>query len=130
MDKKTMQFVLFSLVVMVLFGFLVRGVILVPKQAVAGPVWQLERDGHDEGSNTSCDICHRKEEDFHKETFGYFDDCMVCHGGENATPHGISGSFEFCLGCHEDIVPSHDEMFPFEKASYDVNCVGCHPPAN
>ncbi|EEG78683.1 hypothetical protein [Dethiobacter alkaliphilus] len=125
MDKKTTQFLIFSLVVMVLFGFLVRGVILAPKQAVAGPVLE----SHDLGPRyeDTCDVCHRNEIEFHEDLFGYFDDCMLCHGGEIVTPHGTTGNFEYCLGCHDDIVPSHDEMFPFDDASYEADCLGCHP---
>jgi hypothetical protein len=125
MDKKTQQFFLFSVVVMILFGFLVRGVVLAPKQTAAGP----ELISHDLSAKYEgkCDICHNKEIDWHEETFGYFDDCMNCHGGAPKTPHPTGGSQSFCLGCHEDIVPAHDQMFPFTKATYKEDCLGCHP---
>lgn len=124
MQKKTKQFFLFSLVVMIVFGILVRGVLMAPKQSAAGP----ELVSHDLGTRYAgnCDICHRGEVDWHKDTFGYFDNCMLCHGGAPKTPHPTGGTMSFCLGCHEDILPSHDAMFPFTKASYE-NCVGCHP---
>ncbi|MDW7650064.1 MAG: hypothetical protein SCK29_05430 [Bacillota bacterium] len=122
MDKKTMQFFLFSIVVMAVFAVFVRGVLLAPKQTAAGP----ELVSHEVNTDTSCDVCHRKEVDWHKDTFGYFDDCMDCHGGAPNTPHPTGGSYSFCLSCHEDIVPSHDAMFP-SNVSYD-DCLGCHIP--
>lgn len=124
MDKKTMQFFLFSLVVMFFFAIFVRGVVMRPKQQAAGP----RLVSHDLGPRYEgrCDICHNKEISWHEDTFGFFDDCMLCHGGAPNTPHATGGTFSYCLGCHEDIVESHDRMFPFTKATYE-NCVGCHP---
>jgi hypothetical protein len=124
MVKKTKQFFLFSLAVMVLFGIFVRGVILVPELSAAGP----ELVSHDLGARyeATCDVCHRKEIDWHKDTFGFFDDCMLCHGGAPKTPHPTDGTMSYCIGCHDDIGPSHDKMFTFEEATYN-NCVGCHP---
>lgn len=122
MLKQTKHFLLSTFVIMLVFGFWVRLSYLAPVQATAGPV--LESHGWDKDS---CDICHRKLSDWHEEYFGYFDNCTMCHEGAIVTPHPISGSYSFCLGCHESITPSHDRMFPFEKASYQADCLGCHP---
>jgi hypothetical protein len=124
MDKKTRQFFVFSVVVMALFAILVRGVLLAPELSAAGP----ELVSHDLGETYAgrCDVCHRREVDWHQETFGYFDNCMDCHGGAPKTPHPVGGEMSFCLGCHDDIIPSHDVMFP-RNVSYQ-ECIGCHPP--
>ena len=124
MDKKTREFVIFSVVVMAIFGVLVRGVLLAPKQPADGPILV----SHDLSARFvgNCSICHRKQIPWHEETFGYFDNCMNCHGGAPKTPHPTTGaSYANCLSCHEGIVPSHDMMFP-KTVTYQ-NCVGCHP---
>ncbi|MBS3886045.1 MAG: hypothetical protein M1552_02950 [Firmicutes bacterium] len=124
-EKTIKEFFLFSLAVMTIFGIFVRVIVLAPELSAAGPI--LVSHGLDGRYEGNCDICHRQETDWHKATFGYFENCMLCHGGAPKTTHPVGGTMSFCLGCHEDIVPSHDAMFTFPEATYN-NCLGCHPP--
>jgi predicted CXXCH cytochrome family protein len=121
MDRQTIRYLVFALVVMAIFGVYVRAFLLRPVASAAGPEVTHPLDGNFAGN---CDICHRKEAALHEKTFGKFDNCMRCHGGAPKTPHPTTGNYVNCMNCHDKIASSHDVMF--SNTSYQ-DCAGCHP---
>ncbi|EEG77736.1 hypothetical protein [Dethiobacter alkaliphilus] len=128
MYKETRFFFMFSLIVMIVFGYGVRAHLLAPQPPVGGPILTSHAaDGNYEGN---CIACHQGVEELHLSYFGTFenDSCLDCHGGAAQTPHDIEGQFADCLSCHGGITASHDEMFPFPGRSYE-DCLICHIPS-
>ena len=125
MYKEAKIFVLFSLVVMIIFGYGVKAYLYAPKQAVGGTVLA----SHDLSDNYKdrCDVCHNNEAEWHKQTFDKFNksECMDCHGGAPKTPHATTGTYESCIKCHDGIIDGHNAKFTFPGTSYE-SCVRCH----
>ncbi|HHX75028.1 MAG TPA: hypothetical protein GX699_09015 [Firmicutes bacterium] len=125
MFKQARWFLLFSLIVMLVFGYGVRTVLMAPKQPVGGP--RLTSHDLNEGDG-DCNMCHGKVKPWHEEVFLTFDnnDCMNCHGGAPASPHPAGdATYADCLSCHAGIAAGHDEMFPWPKTTYE-DCLSCH----
>jgi hypothetical protein len=123
MYKEAKLFFVFSLVLMIIFGYGVRVLLFAPKQPVGGTILT----SHDTNIGV-CNACHAGQREWHERVFGEFnlDNCMTCHGDAPKTPHAIEGAMATCDKCHADIVLSHSEMFNFPGTSYD-DCLACHP---